>query len=150
MKIISKDEILEIDNNKIVSDKKENIQLNNLAKEKKRPPMVSAPRRIKTPQITKEKIEALIRNRVPEYDITPTPKYKEYRKSLSNTIDKSLSLIETDDVKKNGLIDKIKSSNDIQHIVKDRILNLLTPLESNDFLSLLVTIGSFYIENKLT
>jgi hypothetical protein len=144
-KVVSKAEIQELDNVKLINDKRENYELTKLAKPEKKRPLVSAPRRVKVPQqapIPKAMLESLMK--------PPPPRYNEYKRSLNNVIDKGLSSIELDERLKSGLVDKIRSSNDIQMILKDKIFDLIDPLASNDFLALVTTIGAFYIENKMT
>jgi hypothetical protein len=144
MKIISKEEITQLDNSKYVSDKIENNELNKLTKPPQKKKLIRAPR-LNRPAPEKINIETLKTMMKP-----PPPRYTEYRASLSNCIDTALCLIETNEDKKSGLIDKIKSSRDIQSMVKDRVLDTLKPVEDNSFLALVTTLSSFYIENKLT
>lgn len=155
VKIVSKTEIDTLDNEKFVEDKRESLVLAQQARPIKRQPMVSAPRTIRMPRpaaapkpkVSREQIEALIARQKPP---PQPPRYTEYRQSLSNSIDSALSLVEKDSNMKGGLVDKIASSRDIQTIVKDRVFDLIDPVTSNDVLALITTIGSFYLENKLS
>ena len=149
VKVISKSEINELDKFNIVESRKENIEINKLVKPEKKPPMIKAPRAVRmpkpAPKVSKAELEALMMPRAP-----PPPRYTEYKHSLSNTIDTALSKIETNSNLQGGLIDRIKSSRDVQTIVKDRLFEMIDPVGNNDILALVMTVGSFYIENKLT
>lgn len=155
VKIVSKKEIETLDNEQFVEEKRESLTLAQQARPEKKRPLISAPRGVRMPRSRPpppppsnpevSQIERLIAKQM-----MTTPRYSEYRESLSNTIDNLLSFFEGDKTQKGSLIDKIRGSRDVQKIVKDRLFGVIDPFVDNDIVALVTTIGSFYVENKTT
>jgi len=144
VKIVSKENIKMIEQSKIVDEKKETIKLNQMARpeEKKTKPRIRIPpsRNLsRQPKVSTQDIMAMIE--------AQKPKYTEYKDSLDKIAVNLMAKSEFNDQYNEGLQHKLKNSQDIKTILKKMVFRHIEI--ENEFLVLLTTISTYWIENRL-
>ena len=149
VKIVSSENIRQLKTQKLIEDKKENIQLNKLANpppEKiKRPLPFSRnlrrpPKAIQQPSLKKDDILKILESQ--------QPRYNEYKQTLDRITFNLLAKGEFNQELNHTLQEKLKNSKDIKAILSKWLFDYINL--DNETLILLATIGGYYLENKIS
>lgn len=149
VKVISKEAIDSIDRNRTIQSKLETKQINEAVNPKPaaKKKGFSFPKQQKPPPRPPAHLIKMI-NRKMNAEGFGSPQYSEYKESIDKIINGVIASGETTEDNRRSLRDRVAQSKDIKSIVKNRILSSLDV--QNEFLVLLLTVGTLYLENRVT